>query len=72
MSAPAEVLLEEMQLFRQLHNDPRFTRWVGRERAQAIKYLTNAVDQTAILRAQGRMQLLEQMMKEVPTLPGAR
>lgn len=73
MDAAALARIKRMaEMFPRLGaNNPDFVEWARAERADAIMVLSKNPDQVSILRAQGKVQildtLLERMGKEVTT-----
>lgn len=60
---------DKVELFRVLAGIPRFRDWVTEEEAASYKYLRNA-DGLSLHRAQGRLQLLDEIRALMDKTPG--
>lgn len=56
---------EQMDLFSRLHATPGFRQWLTSEHDEAYKYLLHAIELPIVHRAQGRLQLLDEMLKHM-------
>jgi hypothetical protein len=57
--------MKDAEYFARVMGDNMFRKWLEKERAESIKYLTNAADLAMIHRAQGRVQLLDDLLTRV-------
>ena len=54
--------MTDLTLLRRVADDRGLREFLAAERVEAIKYLTKAGDQVSIHRAQGRVQLVEELL----------
>lgn len=57
--------MKDTEYFARVAGDNMFKQWLEKERAEAIRYLTSAGDLAMIHRAQGRVQLLDDLLTRV-------
>lgn len=57
--------VDQLDLFARLHNTPGFRQWIAAEHDEAYKYLLNAAELPIVHRAQGRLQLLDEIIKHM-------
>jgi hypothetical protein len=57
--------VKDTEYFARISGDNLFKQWLDKERAEAIKYLTSALDPVLIHRNQGRLQLLDEIISRV-------
>ena len=54
--------MKDVEYFVRIAGDNLFRQWLEKERAEAIKYLTGAAEPVALHRAQGKVQLLDDLL----------
>ena len=57
--------MKDIEYFARISGDNLFKQWLDKERVEAIKYLTHAADLVAVHRAQGRIQLLDDLISRL-------
>jgi len=53
---------DDLAVFRRIGNANEFRAWLEREKADAVRHLSEALDLVGIHRAQGRLHLVEKQM----------
>ena len=64
--------MKDQDYFARISGDPLFRQWLDKERAEAIKYLVSGMDMVVVHRAQGRVQLLDDLISRLEATKNLR